>query len=237
MAILPDAGGGVAATAATTAITVDITAAAVGADVFVWVAWGLQSAVFTATGFTQLFTGGPATTLTCGLFYRRKQAGDTTFAWTVGSAKGVHVWRSYTGLDATTPYQFTDAATNFLVKSVASVNVATPSVANTDAAAWALAFFASRTSTSGNKVITFTPDAALTERADQNNSAATSGIWVGTEIADSNGPVSAAAHAYTAVASFSETNGGGALIYLNPAAAAPPAAIPNVNMAPMQSRF
>jgi hypothetical protein len=197
----------------------------------------LQSATFTATGFTQLFAAGPATTLTCGLFYRRKLAGDTTFTWTVGSAKGVHAWVSYTGLDSTTPYQFTDAATNFLAKTVASTNVATPSVVNAAATAWALALFASRSSTSANKVITFTPDAALTERTDQNNSAATSGIWTGVEIADSNGAVSAAAHSYTAVASFSETNGGGALIYLNAAAAAPPAAIPNVNMAPMQSRF
>lgn len=230
MAIAPDTAGGGAAAAAATTIVVDITAAATGSDVFVWVAWGLQSATFTATGFTQILVGGPATTLTCGLFYRRKVAGDTTFNWTVGSAKGCWAWASYTGLDAASPYQTATLGANFLAKSVASVNVATPSVSNSSATAWALAFHASRTSTSGNKVITFTPDAALTERQDQNNSAATSSIWTGAEIADSNAAVSAAAHAYTAVASFSESFGGGALLYLNPSSAGA-TGIPPVAMA------
>jgi hypothetical protein len=217
MAIALDAVGGGAVTTAGTTFNVDITAAATGADCFVWIARGLQSATFTLTGWTQILVGGPASTLTCGLFYRRKVAGDTTFTCTTGSAKGCHAWVSYTGLHASTPYQIATLAANFLAKSAASVNVSTPAVTNSDATAWALGFFASRTSTSGNKVITFTPDAALTERKDQNNSGASSSIWTGGEIADSNGAVTAASHSYTAVASFSETYGGGALLYLNPA--------------------
>lgn len=216
MAIALDTTGGGAVTASSTSFNVDITAAATGADVFCWIAWGLQSASFTFTGWTQILVGGPASTLTCGLFYRRKVAGDTTFSVSVGSAKGCHAWASYTGLHSTTPYQ-SASSSNFLAKSSASVNVSTPAVTNSDATAWALGFFASRSSTSGNKVITFTPDAALTERKDQNNSGASSGIWTGVEIADSNAVVTAASHSYTAVASFSETFGGGALLYLNPA--------------------
>jgi hypothetical protein len=232
MAIAVDSGGGGAVTTAATSFNIDITSAATGADCFAWVAWGLQSATFTSTGWTQVLLGGPASTLTCVLLYRRKIAGDTTFSITSTSAKGCHAWESYTGLDATTPYQAATNGANFLAKSTASVNVATPSVTNTDATAWALAFFASRSSTTGNKVITFTPDAALTERQDQNNSAAPSSIWTGVEIADSAGAVTAAAHSYTAVASFSESFGAGALLYLNPAAGGAPAIPPIIVMPP-----
>lgn len=217
MTALDQTGGGAVNTAGVN-IPIDITTAAVGADVFVWVAWGLQSATFTTTGWVQILVGGPASTLTCGLFYRRKLSGDTTFNFTSASAKGSHAWVSYTGNDATTPYQVATLAANFLAKSTASVNVSTPSVVNSDATAWAIGFFASRTSTSASKVITFT-NSTLTERKDQNNSGASSGIWTGVEIADSNGPVTAAAHSYTAVASFSESFGGGALLYLNPSTA------------------
>lgn len=220
MAIAFNAASGGASTAAATSFSANIGAAADGADVFLWVAWGLQSATFTQASWTQVLVGGPASTLTCGLFYRRKLAGDGAFTFATQSAKGCHAWSSYTGLDAATPYQAATLAANFLAKSVASVNVATPAVVNGQATAWALAFHASRTSTSTNKVITFTPAAGLTERVDQNNSAATSSIWTGVEVADSNTAVTAASHAYTAVASFSETFGGGALLYLNPAAAA-----------------
>jgi hypothetical protein len=226
VAITPDSGGGGAVTAATTSFTIDITSAADGSDVFVWVQWGLLNCTFTATGWTQIGPLSTDSTMTCVILYRRKVAGDTTFTVTPsGSAKGSHQWQSYTGLDSTTPYQAATTAGNLLKKNTSGTAIPTPSVTNTDATSWALAFFASRSSTASQKAITFTPDPALVERRDGNNSAASSGIWTGGEIADSNAAVTAAAHDYTATASFSETHGVGGLLYLNPAAASGPVTV------------
>jgi hypothetical protein len=216
MSAQPDKTLGGAVTTAATTFAPNIATAADGSYVFLWVAWGTASATFSQTGWTQLGVINTASTITGALFYKVKAAGNTTTTFTTQSGKGSWGWASYTGLDPTTPYDFIDVATNMLAKAATSVNVSTPSVTAATALKWALAFFASRSSTSGNAAITFTPDAALTERLDQNNQAAASGIWTGVEIADSNGPVTAAAHSYTAVASFSEQYGAGALMYLNP---------------------
>lgn len=217
MAIAFDTSNGAAGTADSTTFVVTITAAATGADVFLWAAWGVSAGTFSQTGWTQIATLATDSTMTVGLFHRKKIVGDTTFTFTTQSGKGCHAWASYTGLHATTPYQ-TAGAANLLKKNTAGTNIPTATVTNTTATSWALAFHASRSSTSANKVITFTPAATLTERRDQNNSAATASIWTGGEIADSAGAVTAASHSYTAVASFSETHGAGGLLYLNVAA-------------------
>lgn len=219
MAIAFDSGGSAAVTANSTSFTVNITAAAVGADCYAWKAINVLNASISIPGWTTIAVVPTASTMTVGLFYRRKVSGDTTFVGTTTSGKGVHAWASYTGLDATTPHE-TASASNLLAKNASSVNVATPSVTEAGGNSWAVAFFASRTSTSGNKVITWTPPAGTTERFDVNNSAATSGPWVGVEIVDSAALVTAGARSYTSVASFAEQYGVGALLYLNEAAAA-----------------
>lgn len=226
MAVALDSTGSGAVTTSGTTTTVNITSATTGADCFAFVTLaGTSMASFTSTGWTQIGTiaTGGTPPMAGVLLYRRKVAGDTTFSIVANaSGKGSHGWVSYTGLDTTTPYDTATQAANMLLKNGASTSVATPSVSAADATHWALAFFASRSTTSGNKVITFTPPGGLTERVDINNSGAASSAWTGVEIADSNGTVTSGAHSYTATASFSETWGIGALLYLNPAAAANP---------------
>ena len=114
MAIAYDSGGTAAVTANSTSFTVDITAAAVGADCFCWNVVNIQNATMSLTGWTTLGTLSTASTSTVGLFYRRKIAGDTTFTGSQSNGKGVHAWASYTGCDSTTPYTFTSVAANML---------------------------------------------------------------------------------------------------------------------------
>jgi len=211
-----DATGGGSVTVATTTIVIDISTASDGADCYAWIAWAVNGGTFSQTGWTEIAVGGPASTSTEGLFYRRKVAGDTTFTFTVPSAKGSWGWIAYSGLDPTTPHQ-TAGVGNYLLKNVASVNVVTPSITNSNALAWAVGFYAQRSVTVGEEDQTFTPDAAMVKRVEFNNKTGGS-VWHGIGIHDTNGqPVTAAAHSYTAVASFSEQFGGAALLYLNPA--------------------
>jgi hypothetical protein len=84
---------------------------------------------------------------------------------------------------------------------------------------------------SANKTNTFAPDAALTERADNNNSGAGSSPWESAETADSNGVVTAGNHQYTAVVSSggTSTHKFGAIVYIAPAAVAA-VVMPNNNI-------
>jgi hypothetical protein len=215
MALDKSGSGALTGTAATTFV-LDVSTATPGSYVFVVVAWATSAATFTQASWTQLALLTTDSTMTVAVFYRRKLAADTTFTFTTQSGRGAWGWSSYSNLDPAAPYQAASNA-NLLKKNTAGANIPSPSVTNTNAAARAWAIAASRTSTSASKAITFTPDGALTERADQNMAAGTTSPWTAVEIADSGSAVTAAAHSYTAVANFSETHGMGGLFYLNPA--------------------
>jgi len=225
MGIAPDTAGSTAITAAVTSAIADITAAAPGAWVYLWADVAGATSAAAASGWTQLASSLDASgaPVAYTLLRRQKQAGDTTFtvSWT-GSGKGVIGWVSYTGLKDSGPDEQATAANNSTVSRQA---VPTPTAAPAGAGEWAVVFFGARTSTSANKGITWTPDAATTERLDANNSAAASAAWAGIEIADTNGAVAQQAQSYTATHQpAAESHDGSAIMFLIPAPAASPAA-------------
>ena len=219
MSIAFDTSGGLAGTASGTGGSFNLSAAATGAwcYCFIHVPSATETSV-TFTGWTLLAEADdPNIGEHFSIFRRQKQAGDTTQTFSFpSSSTSLARWVSYTGLDGTTPNTSITFAANVLVKNSGAFTTATPSVTNPSALNWALGCFAQRTSTSGNKAITWTPDAAMTERSDNNLSAGVTTNWSGIEIADTNATVSAAAHSYTATANFSETHGFGSLFYLIP---------------------
>lgn len=215
--ILPDSSGSTAILAGTTSAVVDITAAAVGAVCYAWAALGANSGTVSATGWTDpsnVINADEGTVAHYAILRRIKQSGDTTFtfSWSA-SAKGVIAWQSYTGVDPVTPDEQAALATNGVTSRTA---VPTPSATPTAANRVPVAFFAVRTSTVGNKPITWTPDAATTERVDVDNNASGSAPWMGVEIADTATAVSQAAHSYTATHNASEGHDGSAILYLIP---------------------
>jgi hypothetical protein len=209
--------GSTSMTAGATSATVDISAATVGDWVYCWVALGLNSGAVSATGWTSLLDADEGTSAHYALLRRQRQAGDTTFSfgWTT-STKGTLGWASWSGLDGTTPDEGAALATN---GSTSRTAVPTPSATPTTATRWAASAFANRTTSVGNKPITWTSDGAQTERLDVDNNAAGSAPWVGLEIADTNATVTQAAHTYTAThAPAAETHDGSAIWFLIPAA-------------------
>jgi hypothetical protein len=216
--IAPDTTGSTVMTVGATTANVDITAAAVGAWCYAWVALGSASGTVTATGWqdvSAVINSDDTTLAHYALLRRQKQSGDTTFAfnWT-SSAKGVLTWASWTGLDGTTPDEGAVLAINATTSRTAvPTTAATPTAADR----WAATFFAVRTSNSLNKPISWTPDAATVERIDIDNNAAGSAAWMGVEIADSNGVVTQASHSYTAVhAPAAESHDASVLLFLIP---------------------
>lgn len=224
MPIAPDSSGSTAVTTGVTSATLDITAAAAGAWCYAWVAVGSSNAgspSVAATGWTipAGMAAADSTTAEYAVLRRLKIAGDTTFTvtWTT-SAHAEIAWASWTGADPVTPDESGAIAVNGATSRTA---VPTPSATPGDVNRWAVGFFAARTSTSANKSITWTPDAAQTERVDANNSAAASSVWLGNEIADTAAAVTQAAHSYTAThAPAAESHDGSAILFLIPAAAA-----------------
>ena len=212
-----DTAGSTPTTTGATSAIVDITAAATGAWVYLWVAVPSATSAASRTRWTPLASSldTSASPVAYTVLRRQKQAGDTTFtiSWTT-SGKGVLVWASYTGLNSSTPDEGAAATSNSTTSRTAvPTPTATPAAANR----WAVGFFAARTSTTANKNITWTPDAAQAERADVNNSAAASAAWTGTEIADTNGAVTQAAQSYTAThAPAAEAHDGSAILFLIP---------------------
>ena len=217
MAIAFGTTGSTSMTAAATSASVNISAATDGDWVYCWVALGVNAGAVSATGWTSLLDADEGTSAHYALLRRQKQAGDTsfTFSWTT-STKGTLAWASWSGLDGTTPDEGAALATN---GSTSRTAVPSPSATPTAANRWAAAAFANRTTTVGNKPITWTADAAQTERVDVDNNAAGSAPWVGTEIADTASAVTQAAHSYTAThAPAAESHDGSAIWFLIPAA-------------------
>lgn len=219
MAIAFDTSGSTVLTSGVTTLNVDITTAATGAWCYVWIDLPTATTVPTNASWTQLVTTvDTVLTIQYVVCRRQKQAGDTTFAFTwTTAAKGVAAWASYTGLNSSTPDE--GAAITFN-GSTARTAVPTPSATPTSNDRWAVGFFGVRTSTSTNKPITWTPDAAQTERIDIDNNAAASAAWSGVEIADTASAVTQASHSYTATHNFSEGHDGSAILFLIPAPAA-----------------
>lgn len=198
--------------------TVDITTAAVGAWVYLWVTLiGSITVPAAVTGWTAIVTDSPNAVV----LKRKKLSGDTTFtvSWT-GSAQGVGIWASFTGLDPTTQEEaaaITDSTTP------TRTAVPTPTCTPGFTGRVGLAFFSVRTTTSANKAITWSPDPATTEIIDYAYSAAAVSPWVGAEIAITTSSPSTAPIQYTASHNFTETRDFSALMFLIPAATIPPA--------------
>jgi len=224
VAIAFDTTGNLPTTTGATSASIDITSAATGAWVYLWVAMPSATSAASGTGWTAVASSldASATPVAYTVLRRLKQAGDTTFtiSWTT-TGKGVLVWASWTGVDGTTPDEGASVANNSTTSRTA---VPTPSATPTAGNRWAVGFFSARTSTAGNKPITWTPDAATAERADVDNDLAASAAWDGTEIADTNGAVTQAAHSYTATHNAAESHDGSAILFLIPAAAGAAAA-------------
>lgn len=199
-------------TTAATSTSIDITAAPVGDWVYCFAAIGSNETSVTMTGWTRVIEGDESTSTHYALFRRLKQSGDTTFtmSWPT-SSKGTFGLSAWTGLDPTTPDELAQAQLH-----TSGTSYPTPSLTPGGPGRYAATFTYSRTSTSGNKAISFTPASGLAERLDFNNSAAASAPWTGQEIADSSAPVTVAAQSYTAVQAFSESHGGAILLYLVP---------------------
>lgn len=192
---------------------IDVTAAPEGDWIYAFVVLDTNQTAVTMTGWTLRKEGDESTFTHYAVFRRKKLATDTTFtvSWPT-SAKGEIGLIAYNGLDAITPDELVAANLH-----TAGTGYATPTLTPNNTTRWAAAFSWSRTSTSGNKAITWTPDAGMTERLDLNNSASPStSPWTGIQIADTNGAVTLAAHTYTAVQAFTETHGGSVMLFLIP---------------------
>jgi parallel beta-helix repeat protein len=183
------------------------------------VAWlgftNATSAIAGMDGWTPL-PGSPmidGTLHTTAAYYKVAAAGEPspTVSWTTTS-KATFAVAAYRGVDVTDPVA---AGAGRACDLLAAGTVTTPVVAAPGPGTWAVALFASRSSTATAKNITWEPDPLLTERLDANNSAALSSPWVGVSIADSAGAVSVGNHSYAATTSFIEAHHHSALLYLN----------------------
>jgi hypothetical protein len=185
-----------------------------------WLALGNPVTGFTfGSGWTP-FTWSPVadgTTYQAFGYYKVATSADVgatyTANWTTTS-KGTFTISAYSGVDNTTPL----AGSAALVDDNSSTTLTTPSLAPSASGSWAVALSSIRSTTSANKNNSWTPDPALTERVDANNSAAASSPWVAAEVADSGSAVGTSANSYTATAAFAESHKAAALIYLQPAA-------------------
>ena len=135
-----------------------------------------------------------------------------TASWT-GTSKGAFTIAAYSGVDNAAPL----AGSAGLVDNNSSTSLSTPSLASSAATSWAVALYSIRLTTSSNKNNSWTPDPALTERVDANNSAAASSPWAAIEVADSQGAVSTSTNSYTAQAVYAESHKAAALVYLRQA--------------------
>ncbi|MER7063965.1 hypothetical protein [Streptomyces albidoflavus] len=217
MGIVAGVSGQTSITAGATSTSLDISTATDNEWVHAFLTLGAtQASDVTWTGWAKVLEGDSGTGSHYALYRRKKVAGDTTFSvsW-VTSSKGTLGWQQWTGLDGTAP----DELAQFNAHLSSGTSYVTPSITPNAADRWAATFTYARSTTSGNKNISWTPDAALVERLDVNNSAAASAPWTGLEIADSNAAVTASSHSYNAVEAFSESHGGALLLYLIPAAA------------------
>src|SRR5512146_399973 len=134
------------------------------------------------------------------------------------SSKGTFAITDYSGVDNAAPLAG-NAAT---VDTNSSTSLSTPTLAPSAATSWAVALYGIRSTTSANKNNSWTPDQALVQRVNANNSASSSSPWAAIAVNDSNGAVRApapcaAARSYTATAAFAESHKAAAIVYLRQA--------------------
>jgi hypothetical protein len=192
--------------------TIDITTATTGNWVYLFVTIvGAVSVAPSCTGWTTVTTDSP----NLRIFRRKKVGGDTTFTvnWT-GASNAMLSWVEWTNLDPTTP---DESAASTDQSGTSRTAVPTPSASPTSTGRYAVGYFSTRASVVGNKNITWTPDAALTEILDANGSAGSVNSWVGHEVAWSVTPVTNASHTYTGTHNLAETRDFSAILYLIPA--------------------
>lgn len=208
----PTIGTTVPGSTAGLSVTLDFTAAAVGSLLLavIGLADSQVSAPTAPAGWTYIqgsegTSGAASSRLIVG--WRVKQSGDTTqqFTWGTSCKYGAApVWYPGGGnIEGGT----------YLAHTVNSANYATATLTPTAGDRWAVMVALSRSTTAGR---TFTPDAALTERADFVH--AGTNPWPSLEVADSNTTVTAAGHTYTAVCSGSESHGGTIILAVIPSA-------------------
>lgn len=224
MAIASDSSGSTTGNGVTT-LTIDITSAAVGAWCYCFIFIGVnQGGNITFTGWTQVAEGDEGTSTHSALYRRQKQSGDTTFAPSWGTAEGsTAVWRSYTGVDGTTP----DQQGTYLAHTVSATTFITSSITPTTATTWAVACAGARSTTSANQPESFTADAGVPNATQATNSA---NRWATAIISDSGAAVTQAAHSYTQTLNHAETHGGMVGLFLNPAASTAFIAAPAPNV-------
>ncbi len=138
-----------------------------------------------------------------------------TASWTT-TAKGTFTIADYSGVDNAAPL----AGTAGLISDNTSTSLTTPSLDPSAGTSWAVALYSIRSTTSSRSNNSWTPDPALVQRVNANNSATASSPWVAIAVADSNGavtPGSCQAYSYTAVAAYPESHMAAALVYLRQA--------------------
>jgi hypothetical protein len=154
-------------------------------------------------------------------YYKVATSADVGATYAVswsGSSKGTLAIADYSGVDNAAPL----AGNAALVDTNSSTSLSTPTQAPSAATSLAVTLYGIRSTTSANKNNSWTPDTALVERVDANNSAAGSSPWAAIAVDDSNGPVTApapcaAARSYTATAAFAESHKAAAIVYLRQA--------------------
>jgi hypothetical protein len=207
-------------TASTTHATIGAPAGIQAGDVMVaWLALGTPvTGLSFGSGWTA-FSWSPVTDGTAYQvfgYYKVATSADVgatyTATWT-NSSKGTFAIAAYSGVDNAAPL----AGSGALVDNNSSTSLTSPSLPSSATPSWAVAFYSIRSSTSTNKNNSWTPDPALTERIDANNTAAASSPWVAIEVADSSATVGASANSYTATAVYPESHKAAALIYLRQA--------------------
>lgn len=213
MAIAFDNTGSVTSDSAT-ALTVDITAATVGAYCYCFTQVSTSNKNgFTMTGWQQLCDINEGTASHFGLYRRVKQSGDTTFSvsWqNIGS--GSACWSSYTGLNPTYPEEGFRSA----LHTASSASYTTASITPADATRWALCGVGSRSTTSAE---TWTAPGTQIIRSQTVNTVT---AWSPAAIADSNGAITLSQHNYTFTLSAAEAHGGAVICLLIPATSANP---------------
>jgi parallel beta-helix repeat protein len=157
-------------------------------------------------------------------FYKIVTAADAgatyTASWT-SSAKGTFTIVDYTGVDDSAPL----AGSSALVNDTESNTLSTPTLAPSAATSSAVALYSIRSTTSANKNNSWTPDPALVQRVNANNSGSPSSQWVTISVADSNGAITlpvatcAGARSYTATAVDAEEHMASAIVYVRQAPA------------------
>lgn len=201
------------ATSGQTSVTLDFTASPAGEWCFAFV--GLSDSQVTPptapTGWSILLQGAESASGAASsrliVYTRLKQAGDTTTAFTWGTACGFSALPvAWYGLDQTTP---TEGAI-YLAHS-SGTTYPTGTVTPTAADRWIAGVFYNRTTTSTGSWIS---DPGMTERYAV---ASAANPWSLLEIADTGIAVTAAGHTYTSTSSVSSSHGGSIAFALIPA--------------------